>query len=213
MPIDPFPVDPPSTGSPTDFDSRGDQFLGHLPTFATQATALEENVNLKEAAAAASATAAEAAAALAAAGASVTVWNSGATYTQNVSVVRSPINQQLYVRKGATGSGGADPSSNSADWELAVVLRKQQVAVGTSITLTANVVEYYSSASCSPLLPAAPVDGDMVVIRQTNLLHSITIQRNGKTIEGYAEDVLIDKLGIDIEFIYVAATGNWKISY
>src|SRR5690606_28223609 len=50
MPIDPLPQ-PPSRSDPQNFAARGDAFMAALPAFATQANALQEDVNLKEEAA------------------------------------------------------------------------------------------------------------------------------------------------------------------
>ena len=68
MPITPLPT-PPSRTAPATFSTLADAFLGALPTFQTEANALETNVNAKEvlAAAAAVASAASEAVALAAA--------------------------------------------------------------------------------------------------------------------------------------------------
>lgn len=48
MAITPLPTPVPSTSDPANFDARADAFLGALPAFATQANALEANVNAKE---------------------------------------------------------------------------------------------------------------------------------------------------------------------
>ncbi len=64
MPITPLP-DPPSRSAPATFSTKADAFLGALPTFQTEANALEVNVNLKESQAAASAVAAAASEAVA----------------------------------------------------------------------------------------------------------------------------------------------------
>ena len=57
MPIDALPT-PPLRNDPATFADRGDALLGALPTFVTQANALESNVEAKEASAASSAAAA-----------------------------------------------------------------------------------------------------------------------------------------------------------
>ena len=51
---------PPSRSDPATFAARGDAFLGALPTFVTEANALQTDVNAKQAAAAVSANAAQA---------------------------------------------------------------------------------------------------------------------------------------------------------
>lgn len=51
---------PPRRSDPATFAARGDAFLGALPTFVTEANALQTDVNAKQAAAAVSANAAQA---------------------------------------------------------------------------------------------------------------------------------------------------------
>ncbi len=51
MPITPFSSPPPTRTDPATFSPRGDTFLTELLLFATEATALEVNVNAKEASA------------------------------------------------------------------------------------------------------------------------------------------------------------------
>ena len=51
---------PPSRSDPATFAARGDAFLGALPTFVTEANALQTDVNAKQAAASVSANAAQA---------------------------------------------------------------------------------------------------------------------------------------------------------
>jgi hypothetical protein len=62
MPITPLP-DPPLRSAPATFTAKADAFLGALPAFATEANALAEEVDEKEAAAIAAASTAEDAAA------------------------------------------------------------------------------------------------------------------------------------------------------
>jgi hypothetical protein len=119
----PLPT-PPSRNDPTNFATRADAFLGALPTFQTEANALEVSVDADAVAAAASAasaassvTAAQAAAAGAAAAANVTKWVSGTTYTEGA-VVWSPINFLSYRRR-TTGGGTTDPSADSTNWAQA----------------------------------------------------------------------------------------------
>lgn len=123
MPISPLPT-PPSRNDPTNFSARADAFLGALPTFQTEANALEVAVDAdavaaaaSSAAAAASVVSATAAANAAAASANVTKWISGTTYTEGA-VVWSPITYLTYRRK-TTGGGTTDPSADSTNWTQA----------------------------------------------------------------------------------------------
>lgn len=121
MPISPLPT-PPSRSDPTNFATRGDAFLGALPTFQTEANALAVAVNadavsadVDAASATASALAAAASATSAAAASNATAWVSGTTYSAGA-VVYSPINYLSYRRK-TTGGGTTDPSIDTTNWQ------------------------------------------------------------------------------------------------
>lgn len=107
---------PPNRALPGTFADLGDAFLGALPTFATEANALEANVDALEAAAAASAVAAAASASASAASASAPIWVSGTTYAIG-NVAWSPINAQSY-RRITAGAGTTDPSIDGTNWTL-----------------------------------------------------------------------------------------------
>lgn len=121
---------PPSTASPSNFDSRADAFLGALPTFVTEANALATDVNAKQVLAAQSVTDAAAqvtlataqavasanSAAASSATANVTKWISGTTYNEGVTTW-SPSTYLTYRRK-STGGGTTDPSADTTNWSL-----------------------------------------------------------------------------------------------
>lgn len=100
---------PPSRQDPTNFNDRADAFLGALPAFATEANALQTNVNTSEANAVASAAAVLAAT-------NIVKWVSGTTYA-NGAVVWSPVNGLSYRRITTSGSGTTDPSSDSTNYK------------------------------------------------------------------------------------------------
>lgn len=132
MPVSPTPISslptPPSRSDPANFATRGDAFMGALPTFQSQANSLATNVYnnaveaegdavaaaVSEAAAASSASLASSMAAAAAAAAGAQAWVSGTTY-QAGAVVYSPLNFQGYRRK-TTGAGTLDPSTDPTNW-------------------------------------------------------------------------------------------------
>ena len=72
---------PPSRQDPTNFPTRADAFMAALPTFATEATALQVDVNAKQMAAAASQAAAATSETNAAASAATAVNARGTTAT------------------------------------------------------------------------------------------------------------------------------------
>lgn len=114
---------PPDRASPSTFAAKGDALLSALPTFVTEANALQADVNAKQVSAATQVTLATtqannaaASATAAAASATASIWVSGTTYA--IGNVRfSPINFQNYRRKTA-GAGTIDPSTDSTNWVL-----------------------------------------------------------------------------------------------
>lgn len=124
-----LPVPVPSRTDPVNFPARGDNFLGSLPTFATQMNLVANEINTANAQAAGSASSASSSASSASASASAaatsastaasntnaTLWISGTTYAANV-VVYSPINGRSYKRK-TSGAGTTDPSLDTTNWQ------------------------------------------------------------------------------------------------
>jgi len=133
MAITPLPS-PPLRSDPANFAQRGDEFLGALPAFATEANALAVELNetagdaideitiLSEAAIAAS---------------NVTKWVSGTTYIEG-EVVWSPITYLAYRRK-TDGAGTTDPSLDGTNWAL--VVGDGDVKLTATQTLTNKTLE------------------------------------------------------------------------
>lgn len=116
---------PPSTASPSTFDSRADAFLTALPTFQTETDALAANVFANATDAAASATAAATIA---------TSWVSGTTYV--IGDVRwSPANFGTYRRKTA-GAGTTDPSLDATNWASVINTANVTFSASTFIDYT-----------------------------------------------------------------------------
>ena len=120
MPMTPLPT-PPSRSDPSNFAERGDAFLGALPVFATEANALETNVNAKELSAttaasnaALSATAAQNAANAAAGSVNATAWNAATNYSLDVRVI-SPTTRGMF-RRIVAGTSATDPALDATNW-------------------------------------------------------------------------------------------------
>lgn len=165
MPMTPLTT-PPSRTDPTNFAARGDALLSALPTFVTEANALEANVVLKEASAVAQAATATSAASgaaasqtAAAASAGAIAWVSGTTYA--IGDVRwSPANRLNY-RRIVAGAGTTDPSADATNWTgvgaaqygsldvVAVAAGSADVITGSYLpavaTLTNGMVLYFKS--------------------------------------------------------------------
>lgn len=196
---------PPSTASPSTFDSRADAFLGALPVFQTENNAVASNVfaNASDAAASASSAATQAgnaatsaagavlSAQAAAASAGASLWVSGTTYA--IGDVRySPLTQRVY-RRSTSGAGTTDPSADGTNWKavdtdpvVVVVSGTTQAAVAYTHYVLTNV------AATTVTLPASPASGDQVWVTWTNALATNVIARNAQTIMGVAEDMTLD---------------------
>jgi len=214
---------PPSTASPSNFDTRGDAFLGALPTFQTETDAVAANVyaNAIDAAASAGdatdqATAASgsAAAASASAAAATTimgaaVWVSGTTYALGAAV-KSPANGRIYFKTTATAAGTTDPSANPTDWK-AVDLSPVVVVVSGTTQTAAAFSQYVLTnvAATTVTLPASPASGDTVWITVTNGLTTNVIARNGQTIMVVSEDMTIDNANATVELRFV--NSSWRL--
>ena len=216
MPITALPT-PPSTSSPSNFDTRADAFLGALPTFATEANALQSDVNAKQLLAAqsvldaadqvalATTQAANAAnsATAAFASANVTKWISGTTYTEG-SVVWSPTSFYSYRRK-TTGAGTTDPASDTTNWSLLTL-----PALGTGGTsITGSVILTNSSAAAMTVTPTGFGLG-------ATLPDATTCQKGTNlfliTNEGEYDYALYDKSGAKLGFISPKSTVSVGLS-
>ena len=105
MPITPLPTPVPTRADPANFAVRADAFLAALPTFATEANALEANVD-----------AAEAVCLSVAQTVNVTAWISGAAYPVGANVYDTT-NFLTYRRKTA-GAGATRPGLDGTNWQL-----------------------------------------------------------------------------------------------
>ena len=122
---------PPSTSSPSDFDSKADAFLGALPTNQTQTNqlaqdtytnasyALDQATTAQSAAntAALQAASAAASATAAASAGNATKWVTSTNYNEGT-CIWSPVNFQTYrkITPGNTTGGTTDPSVNTSIW-------------------------------------------------------------------------------------------------
>ena len=224
MPISALPT-PPTRQDPANFNARADAFLAALPTFRTEANALEANVDAREAnaivqantataqasAALASAASASASAILAAASAGAAAWVSGTTYSIG-QVVWSPITQLIYRRRVA-GAGTTDPSADSANWALVAGGLPQLVEItATSATLLAGQHAVLTNVSQTTVtLPPSPTVFDYVWVTPTNARVDNRIARNGQNIMGLAEDLDIDNANATVQLRFIGGTRGWSL--
>ena len=196
---------PPSTASPSTFDSRADAFLTALPTFQTEMDALADNVFANATDAATSATTAStqsgiattqasnalASATAAAASAGASLWVSGTTYS--IGDVRySPATQRVYRRLTA-GAGTTDPSADGTNWKAVDTEPVVVVVAGTSQTAVAYSHYILTNAAATTVtLPAGPASGDTVWVTWKNNRADNVVARNGQTIGGDPSNLTLD---------------------
>ena len=95
----------------------------------------------------------------------------------------------------------------------------QSAVAGNYLTKTANytasagdrILTNTSGGSFTITLPSSPTAGDTVVVYDiTNWeTNNLTIARNGSTIEGVADDFILDLGQIKVDFVYSGST--WQV--
>jgi len=112
-------------------------------------------------------------------------------------------------------SGGASPGQvltwNGSQWVPdssagGTVFSTQ----ATSFVAQSNRGYWLTAGGIVVTLPAAPSDGDWVdIIASTP---GVTVARNGKTIMGLAEDLILDVANNAIRLVYISAAGGWRLA-
>lgn len=206
----PFPNLNPPTGDepPDEFDALTLQLGLDLQAFGVAGNALETNVVNREASAVLAASTAVAAATSAQTFAPK--WAPG-TFADG-DPRWSPTSYQTYRKKGA-GPGNTDPAADPANWQ-AITRGIATVAVaGTSHNLLAfQCARFDNVAATAGTLPATPNLDDELFIDVANGLRTNTLLRNGKKIDGIADDVMLDFPGI-YRVRYVGGSIEWRLSY
>ena len=212
---------PPSRSDPANFATRADAFLAALPTFATEANALADAVNVDAAAVAADAATAEAqanaaiaakndaeAAAVAASAVSgATQWASGSYATG--AVVWSPTNGQNYRRKAPGGASPTDPAADPTNWYSLVSLQGLALTRITGNTTAVAGRHYLIINALELLLPASPTLNDRVGFTDLSLSKAATINPNGGKIRNVAETMTLNSNYAEAVLIASGATEGW----
>lgn len=204
---------PPSTTDPANFDARADAFLAALPTFQAETNAVATEVNNANTTAQGAAVTATAAASLATATAGAALYNSGISYTQWQAAI-SAVNGRLY-RRNAAGSGGADPANNDVSvggpWVDVGLPYITPVTDPGAVTLQPGLAYEFTTGTVSVSLPASPAVGTVIgPITKSSASAVITVLRNGSTINGVADDALVDVANRDFYFRCKAANA-WLV--
>lgn len=118
-------------------------------------------------------------------------------------------------------NGAAQRNANLSDLADTTIARANigaRVAMAAPVTLSANTTldanaKYsYSAGALTLTLPAAPSNGDVVVIYNTGTLLTTVVGRNGKTIMGLAQDMTLDLANKKFVFEYLSAFGDWRLA-
>jgi len=227
MAITPLPTPVPTREDPNNFSDRADAFLAALPTFATEANTLADDVNAKQVIAsnAADASAASAAqseafsnvsgssASAAASLAGATAWVSGTTYTTG-DVVYSTLSGYIYRRR-TSGAGATDPSSDPSNWKLiSTFFGNLTVVTTTSVQAEANGRYALTAAGITTVvLPSFALAGDYIEIIVANGRFDNVVDPNGGRIMSLAldESMTIDQDNAAFALEYVDGTSGWRI--
>lgn len=119
------------------------------------------------------------------------------------------------VANGSNGSTGQVLTSNGTGvyWSSASGVEAWQ-SVSNTYTATAGnrLLVDTSGGAFTITLPATPSTGDTVELVDSGEwgVNNLTIARNGSTIEGYSDDLLITNTGVTVLLIYNGTT--WQVS-
>ena len=94
-----------------------------------------------------------------------------------------------------------------------VTLQPQNYAVSTisaSTTAVKNTL-YVFTANLTLTLPATPFDGDSIKISNLSAVATCVLARNGSSIMGIAQDLILNNAVASFELIYSGATKGWVI--
>lgn len=227
---------PPSRQDPVNFNDRADTFLGALPVFATEANALQADVNSKQVIAsnaavtastgADTATAAAEDAAIAAGEAqSLTMAYQGALAANPVTnktggplsngdwyINTTTASIRVYLSGSWVTSVSGASGVSSINGQIGDVdgVREVNEAINVSSTPTTMTAGgfYVLTSATTVTLPPSPLDGDWVVVINRSS-GNLTVARNGKNIMGLAENLTIDKPNISVKLIYMSTAGGW----
>ena len=212
MPITPFTNLPSRGQDQSTFVARANDFLERqLPRFATEANAMATEMNADAAQVAEAAAEARAAADMA--GEAVSGLDN---YRGEWSALSGPLtppasvrhNGRLWLLTAALPNVAlAEPGVDVTAWQP--VQRGAIVTAASVAALPGDDIISTATSAVTVTLPAGPNAGDTVsVVRRGAGL--VTVARNGSTIVGVAEDLLIDKQFWRIRLAF--AGGTWTVS-
>lgn len=113
----------------------------------------------------------------------------------------------------ATTASAAATAAEAALSAVSGAIGLNTVAVtGTSqAAVTSNLYVLQNAAATTVTLPASPVAGNVVAVLVANGRIDNVIARNGKQIQGLAEDLKLDNASASVLLRYVDATSQWRL--
>lgn len=130
----------------------------------------------------------------------------------NSAVSVSNLSSVLSDISGLTPTDGNVISGDGANWVSAPVSGGLQYSVRTTNYQASDkegVLADTSGGAFSVVLPASPSTGDQVVVADSGGAfgtNNLTVGRNGSTIEGVAQDFVLDINNVSVQFVYDGTT-------
>ncbi len=131
----------------------------------------------------------------------------------------TPTNGQLLVGNGtgytlATLSAGSGISVTNSTGSITIAssggLPTVEVTASTAITAAVNKHYVLTAATAATVtLPASPTISDTIYVTVANDLTTNVVARNGKNIQGMAEDLTLDATYASVQLRYSDATEGW----
>lgn len=212
--ITPLPT-PPSRQDPLNFAVRGDEFLGALPQFATEMNLVAGEINTAASNAATSASNALTSANNAQAAAAAA--QSNANYLGEWSTLSGPLtvptsvsyNNRIYILTQNISDATAHTPGVSSVWLLQGVYENP---INISTNTTAKAFDTYKvTANIVLTLPLNPVNGQWVKAIHDVGSSTFTIDRNGKSINGVADNLVCNIKNKTIVLLYISTLNSWYI--
>lgn len=189
MTITALPTPPARTDGPALFSSRADALLSALPTFVTEANALQADVNAKQS----------------------QVASDTATTATNATTASNAATTASAAALAAQIAAGLPPLPGAG--QLIKTEGASNKLTGSATLASGRAYDCDTSGGAfSVTLPASPSIGDYVWIRDysgTFAGNNLTVLRNGQKIEGLTEDLIIDINGLSVCINYIDATKGW----
>jgi len=115
------------------------------------------------------------------------------------------------THKDAAAASAAAAAASLSAVSAAVGLTVVPVTGTTQAATAGNMYVLQNAALSTVTLPASPVAGNVVCVLPANGRIDNVIARNGKQINGLAEDMTIDNASASVLLRYIDATSQWRI--